>query len=287
MNDAKTSALRAWLDAAWDRHDRAPGEVLAGLRERAPTLPDDDDGAEALALAEHVALGHLGDAEGLAALLPLLPPHAGLDSGRERAAWALAAIDGRTHEAPLALRCRALDGAVLALAHRGQVAQARALLLAPEAEALASDDAAVRRAFAASANNVAGGLRGAAREQARDALMLEAAALARRAWERAGSWLHVERADWQLAMCHASAGDAAGAIRHGKSCLARCVAEGADAYERFFAHQCLAEAYGCSGDAAAVAAQRDQMVALLAEVQDPALRAYCESTLAGTPPLGG
>lgn len=284
MNDATPATLQAWLDAAWDRHDREPGDVLSGLLQRAPALPDDDTGADALFLAQHVALGHLGDAAQLSALLPLLPPHPRFMPRIEATRWALDAIAGRASQAaPLLVRCRGLDGAVMTLAHHHRVDEARALMRAPEAEVLASDDADVRRAFASAANNIAGGLRDLAREPARDALMLEAAALARRAWERAGNWMNVERADWQAAMCHVAVGDGAGALRHAQACLARCEAEAADAYERFFGHQALAEAHQAAGDGAAMARHRAQMQALLAEVSEPAQRAYCEATLARTP----
>jgi hypothetical protein len=276
------TALRAWLDQAWDRHDREPRDVLAGLHERAPALPDDGDGAEALVLAEHVALGHLADAAALEALLPRLPAHAALAKGQQRARWALDTLAGRAADAPLRLRCAALGHVVLALALGGRVAEARAALLAPEVDALASDDADVRRNFAASANNVAGGLRDAAREPARDALMLDAAALARRAWERAGNWMNVERADYQLALCHAAAGDPTAAVRHAAACLTLCEAEGADAYERFFAHQCLVQAHRAAGDTAAAALHRERMAALLGQVDGAANRTYCEQTLAKT-----
>lgn len=275
--------LRAWTDAAWGRHDRAPREVLADLTARAPLLPDDDDGDGALYLAEHVALGHLGDAaarQAFAALLARVPPHPRLAAGVARGRWALAAASGEAPPAaPLAVRCRALGHAALALTLQGHAAEARALLFGPEAEALASDDAAVRRALAASAHNVAGHLMEAPRGPEPDALMVDAARLARRAWETAGTWLNVERADWYLAHCLVTAGDADAALAAAQACLARCEAENADAYERFFGHEAVASAQRARGDTAAVATQRARMAALLPEVGDEQ-RAYCEKTLA-------
>lgn len=276
--------LRAWLDDAWNLHDREPQSVIAGLADRAATLPDDDDGAEALFLAEHVALAHLADGEALERLLPRLPAHAALAPGLQRARWTLDQLAGRaTADLPDAARWRALGNLVLALALGGRVADARAALFAPEAEALAHAEEGARRAFASSANNVAGGLRSAPREAGRDALMIDAAMLARRAWERAGTWMHVERADYQAAMCLAVAGQGQAALRHAEACRVRCEAEGADAYERFFAHECLLHAHRAAGDSAAAQQQRERMVALLAAVDDAANRAYCEQTLATLP----
>jgi hypothetical protein len=276
--------LRRWLDDAWYRHDREPQPVLDGLFERAPALPDDGDGAEALFLAEHVALAHMADGAALERLLPRLPAHAALARGLKRSRWELDTLAGRpAPDLPDALRWQALGNVVLALALGGRVAEARVALFAPEAAALASEDGDARRAFASSANNVAGGLRGQARrDAARDVLMIEAAVLSRRAWALAGTWMNVERADYQLAMCHAVIGEGDAAVRHGMACLARCEAEGADAYERFFAHECLVQAHRAAGDAAQAARHRELMVALLAEVGDAANRAYCEQTLAKT-----
>ncbi len=281
MNE--TPPLRIWLDAAWERHDREPHDVLAGLHERAAALPDDDDGADALRLARHTALGHLGDAAAQAALgslLARLPAHAALAAGVERARCALALLAGREVSAPLAVRCAVVGDVATAFVLGGRLDAARDTLFPLEAEAVEHADTAVRRAFAASANGVAGALLDGPRGAAFDALMLEAAALARRAWERAGTWMNVERADWMLAHCHAAAGDAAGALRHAQACLSRCEAEGADAFERFFGHEALLVAHRAAGDTAAAAAQRAHMAALLPQVEDAGDRAHCERTLA-------
>lgn len=284
MNDPTTPALRDWVNAAWDRHEHEPHDVLAGLAARAATLPDDDDGDGALFLAEHVAIGHLGEdaaaRQAFGALLDRLPPHAKLAAGLARGRWALAAAAGEAAPAaPLAVRCRAAGHAALALVRQGRAGAARALLFGPEAEALASDEVAVRRALAASAHNVAGHLMDAPRAPDVDTLMVDAARLSRRAWETAGTWLNVERADWQLAHCLVTTGDGDAALVAAQACLARCEAENADAYERFFGHEAVAAAHRARGDAAAVATQRARMAALLPDVGDDH-RAYCEKTLA-------
>lgn len=282
---ADATPLGDWLGAAWDRHADAPREVADELQRRAATLPDDGDGAQAVRLAEHLLLAHLDDAPALQRLLSALPPGAALDAAAARARWALAVLGGEgTPEAlPDAARWGALQNVVLALLLRGQVGAARECLLAEEAAAAASDDAAARRAYAATANNVAVDLRlGPRGDAARDALMLDAAALARRAWERAGTWMHVERADYQLAMCHAVLGQGEAARAAARACLAACEREGADAAERFFAHECNVHAERAAGDAVAAAAHRERMAALLAQIEDAGLRDWCAETLAKT-----
>ena len=62
--------------------------------------------------------------------------------------------------------------------------------------------------------------RGMPRDAERDALMLQAAATARRAWASAGNWMHLERAEVRLALCHAAAGNSAAAVIHAGLCVA-------------------------------------------------------------------
>lgn len=280
-----TAALRAWLDAAWGRHDEAARTLAGELQARAATLPDDDLGAEAVRLARHTLLAHLGDAPALAALLAALPRGAALDPARETAQWALQRFEGRMAGAPLpdpayGLLADVAQGWLL----QGRLGEARALLFDAEAAAGAHADPAVRRAYAVGCNNLALALRTGPRgDAARDALMIDFARLSRRAWRHAGIWVHVERADYQLAMCHAAVGDGAAAVAHAQACLARCEAEGADAAERFFAHECNVHAQRAAGDTAWAAAHRQRMQALLAEIPDAGMKAWCERTLADTP----
>jgi len=276
--------LRAWLDQAWDEHAEHPRRVLEGLRERAPSLPDDGDGAEAVRLAEHVALAHLADTTALDTLLAALPAQGALQPAVARARWALATLAGSAPpEVPDRARWAALHGVVMTLVARGRGAEARRRLLADEAAAATHADMPSRQAYAATANNSALDLRlGARGDPARDALMVDAALLARRAWSACGGWIHVERADYQLAMCHAAAGQGAQAVAAGEACLAACEANAADAAERFFAHECLVHARRAAGDAGGAAREREQMAALLAQVDDAAMRSWCEKTLAET-----
>lgn len=278
------STLRAWLDAAWDHHDREPRELSIDLARRAAELPDDDEGAEAVRLARHVMLGHLADAAGLQSFLAALPSGRALDPMRERALWALATLEGRPGpELSDDVRHALLADVALAEIGLGRLASARDRIVGLEHSVAANADEVVRRAYATTCNNLALALRSGARgDAARDGLMIELAELARRAWERAGNWMHVERADYQLAMCHAVIGQGRQALHHAQSCLARCEAEGADAYERFFAHEALLHAHRAAADADSARQQRDRMAVLLEHVSDADQRAFCGATLAGT-----
>lgn len=286
------------LAHAEDHHADHPAATLALLMDRAAALPADADGARALRLAEHVALGHLGDASGLAALLAVAPAdlaHAEATAATvQRLQWALAMVTGTKAPVlpPDALRWRAMQNVVLALAAQRRWAEAAALLAAdaPAAQALGTGEAA--QAYAASANNVAADLQasgppaGAPRDAAHDALMLQAATLARQAWGHAGTWRHAERAEYRLALCHAVAGHGAAAVLHALRCLEGCTAAGdaADAVEHFFAHEALARAHQAAGDTAAAALARTAMAALLPQIDTAdGLQAWCADVLASVP----
>lgn len=289
---SQPGSLRPWLDQAQSQHADQPALVTAGLIERAPHLPADADGAEAIRLAEHVWLAHAGDAAGLQAFLNALPTAldqaAGTAPSLQRARLALALLAGQAGTpAADTTRWRVLQNVVLAMAAQGRSADALHLLQADEAAALAQGSSEAGKAFAATANNVAGhlqdGLRG---DTARDTLMLQAAAIARRVWASAGTWLQVERADYRLALCHASAGQGAEAVAHGQRCLAACVAAGdeADAMEHFFAHEALVRAHLAAADGPAAAASRQRMQALLRDIPEAdGLRDWCAQTLSNLP----
>ncbi|EGJ11332.1 hypothetical protein RBXJA2T_13429 [Rubrivivax benzoatilyticus JA2 = ATCC BAA-35] len=277
--------LRDWLEAAWDRHPVAPQDVSQELVARAATLPDDEDGADAVHLARHTMLGHLGRTDLLQAFVAALPSGTRLDAMRVRAEWALAQIEGRPAEPlPEAVSWGLLGDVVEAELRLGRHDSPRVRVLPLETRAASHPDPAARRAYAATAHNVTHALRLGPREPALDALLIEMAELERRAWERAGTWMHVERADYHLALCHATLGHGAEARRHAEACIAACEAHDAEASERFFAHECAVHAARAAGDGQAAAHHRAAMVALLAEVEDAAMRAFCEQTLAAATP---
>lgn len=283
MND---DDLAAWLAKAWDTHDQDPTALAEALQARASRLPDSADGAGVVRLARHVMLAHLADGERLKIFLDALPQHAGLREARERAGWALAVWLERAPVPALADEVAwPLLGEVLqARCRAGQADAVLALLTEEEARACVHPVPAARRAFAANCNNTALVLRQGPRGDAqRDAAMIALAQLARRAWQAAGGWMEVERADYQLAMCHAAAGQGEEALRHAQACRDACAAHGADALERFFAHECAVHAARSAGRPAEQAMHHRAMRDLLPHIDTPAMQAWCAEVLAGTP----
>jgi hypothetical protein len=108
--------------------------------------------------------------------------------------------------------------------------------------------------------------------------MLAAAQASRQLWTAVGSWVHAERAEYQLARCHAVVGDGTQALLHARACQAAVQAHAddpqADAFERFYAHEALAWAHLAAGDRAAAAEEHGRMRPLIELVADPEYRAW-------------
>ncbi len=284
--------LAAFVARGWDQHAEQANSIAAGLLSHAPGLADEAASADAVALAEHVWVAHLGDAAGLMGFLQALPAAtakgANCGAAVQRTRWVLAMLEGAEPPAiPPAPRWRAMQNLWTAWAHRGHAAQARAqAMLQHELPlALAQPDLTARRALAAACNNLAADLRGdACGDAQRDALMLDAAHASQQLWASAGTWVNAERADYQLARCYAAVGNGAQALQHAQACLAAIDAHAdepqADAFERFFAHEALAGAQRAAGDGTATARERAQMTAKLGAVNDPELRRLCEQACA-------
>ncbi len=295
MNDlTQAPDLAAFVAEGWNVHTERPRDVAQGLIARAAAVQSDDAGADAIQLAEHVWLSHLQDEPGLqaflSAVMPLEPSSdAAAAAAWRRARWALGSLAALPPSAlpdlPPAARCRALQNVWMPMLLRGFAAQVRAAVKTEVPLAMAHPDVATRRGLAATCNNLTVELRTGRRGDAElDALMLELASASRALWGSAGTWLHAERAEYQLARCHAVLGQGDAALRHAQACLALINANAdspeADAFERFFAHEALAWAHRAAGDVAAAAEQRACMAARCGEIVDTELRAWAAQALA-------
>lgn len=274
-----TTSVADFIELAWNEHVSDEAGVASRIEAQAPRLAEAPEQLGAfLGLAQHVLIGHRGDAPAMERCLQSLPRVAADEAasaamGAARLAAALmrdAATPAGAVAAPAAIRAH--GNAACGHASRGNAAAARALL--DSAAALArEDDAAALKALAACHHNLAAQLQEAGSSPATDGLMMHAAAESRRVWSKAGTWINVERADYMLSLCAATIGDTAKAIAHARSCLAICEANDADAFERFFAHEALARA----GEDKP--AQVQAMGELLARIDDEGNRAYAQSVL--------
>lgn len=267
------------IEQALDLHPHDGIGATLLLREAAAERADaTDEQLEGwLRAAEHVLLGHQDDSASLQALLHEVDP---VLSWRAQCAIALAAgQDAELAALAPAERVRAHYNAALAMSRRRDFDGMRRLMVAAQQQ-VAADDASAARAWAAVANNIAADLRFYHQrgDTPHAVLMIEAARLARQAWAAAGGWLEQERADWQLAMCAAAAGEGALALRAAQDCVQACERQGGDDYECCFAQQALAQAALAADDQALARHARAAMAERLAALPE-ANRGYAQRCL--------
>jgi len=278
--DPMTDDLSAFLEAAWNDHAADPAAVVARLPAARPLLEREPAQWPAfLQFAEHLLLGHLGDADAIEPWLALAAAHPEATPALARprlAAALLRRAELTTAPGPAALRVRAAGSAASGLATRGETDRARAVLDAAAALACGPDgDDDTHKALAAAYNNFASQLLDAPRDAAADTLMRHAAEQALVSWRAAGTWLHEERALYLLARCTAAVGDAAAAEAHARACLALCAAHEADAFERLYGHEALVHALLARGDrtqASAALSDAHECLAQLPADQQPEAR---------------
>jgi hypothetical protein len=105
------------------------------------------------------------------------------------------------------------------------------------------------RALAVAGNNLAAMLEEKPDRSAQEReLMLLAARVARKFWEIAGTFTHVERAEYRLARSCLEAGEIEASSKHAEACIAICGVHGADAREVFFGYEALARARAAARD---------------------------------------
>jgi hypothetical protein len=254
----------AFVAQAWADHADDPAGVAARLRTDTPP-PTAPAQLEALIrLTVHVLGEHLGAFDDARWRLSALATHEHAGAGVQSALRAsLAAIDlAETGRASLvgftdAEVVRALCSAAAICVGQGRSAAGLDFIAAARRRLAQMPTAtpADHRPLAANCHNMAWVLhdRGAARSSADTAAMLDLAAASRAHWEKAGTWLEVERAEYDLARMHLAAGQADTALRHAAQCLAGCIAHDAPPYEIFFGHEALALVQHARADRAAQA----------------------------------
>lgn len=277
-----------WLGNAWQAHaDDAAGVGARVIQEGLPLARSGDDVGALARLAAHVYGEHLARwSDGRAVLGQL----------RACAHGEAAAATMRVQDAGLALAGGLSDARpsldaserirVTALAAGSLIEHAperasellREAVAAAEASTLADDDPACR-ALAITGNNMACALEvKAVRSDTERATMILAAQTAREYWERAGTWLETERAEYRLAQTWRHAGDLPQARRHAQGCLAIVRANGSPPLEAFFGWEALGlverDAGNATGHAHALAQAR---VAFEALGEDD--RGWCKASL--------
>jgi hypothetical protein len=137
----------------------------------------------------------------------------------------------------------------------------------------------MNRALAVSGHNLAAALEEkAVLNDDEIKLMLMASKASRVHWERAGTWLQVERAEYQLATTFLKAGELVQAEFHARECGRIVVENDAPALERFFAFEALARVMRAAQNEAAFELASEQARAAF-EGLDDGDKAWCQATL--------
>jgi hypothetical protein len=277
------ASFDTFLQRAWADHADHPETVALRLRTQTPA-PETGQQLGALAqIVVHVCAEHLGEYADARWRLAALAGHALADAAVQATlrvgTAALTLAEGGQAARPdfTAEETIRSDASAAAIClGRKETGRAMAFLRAARERlaALPGAGASIHRPVAIACNNLTWELhgRGDARSAEDTEAMLDAAAASKFHWSHAGGWLEVERADYGLALCHASAGNAEQAVEFAQRCLAACSQHDAPPYEHFFAHEALARALNARGDAAGrahhVAAAEAEFAKLAAKDQE-------------------
>lgn len=284
------SAFDTFLQQAWADHADHAEAVALRLRTQTPAPQTPDQLAALARLVVHLCGEHLGAFADGRWRLAALEGHPLADAAVQStlrvgiASLTLAetgAADRSSFTLEEQIRCEAAAAAISL--GRQQTERAMALLRTARGRLAALPDAgaAVHRPLGIACHNMAWVLhdRGSDRSAEETETMLELAAGSKTHWAKAGTWLEVERGDYDLARCNLAAGLLDPALHFAALCLAGCTQNDAPPYEIFFAHEALALVQHARGDLAdcarSVAAATAAFSELMADDQDA-----CRLTLA-------
>jgi tetratricopeptide (TPR) repeat protein len=239
-----------YLSNAWATHATDPRQVADTFKENFKLMQTEDDVMAMARIIVHVTGEHLGDWTLGIDLLKKLKNNATIKDKQEMNRLVAILNVGNFPTTPLDTfsnsdRVRILSAVSSALANLGGIKKAD--LFFTEASALAQNLEAGDPAFkvlAINSNNLACTL-----EEKKEVstlsieLMLNASHAARIYWEKAGTWLEVERAEYRLSQSYFKAQNYELAREHAEKCLEIVLSNHAEALETFFAYESLSMIY--------------------------------------------
>jgi hypothetical protein len=270
-------AFDTFLARAWTDHATRGEAVARRLRTRTPP-PQSPAQLSALSrFVVHLLGEHLGRFDDARWRLAALRTHALADDsvqsdlrvGEATLNLGQGADDAATHLNAAEI-VRAESGAATLCLGRGQLDRALDFIdrAAARLAALPDPQPQDHRPLAVACNNMAWELQalGSQRSPTQTQAMLRIAAASREHWSRAGTWLHIERAEYCLALTHLSAGLFDDAWRHAGQCLAVCLHHRAPPMEHFYAHEAMAQVHHARREAAELAHHAQAMHDALARM---------------------
>ncbi len=266
----RSAAFDSFLARAWADHATRSDAVARRLRLRTPPPQQPEHLSALVRLVVNLLGEHLGRFDDARWRLDALRTHPLADDTVQsdlRVAHATLGIAQRRRGALQRLTAtetvRAESTAAAICLGRNQLDRALDLIASATQRLAALPDAAPQdhRPLAVACNNMAWELEevGALRSEAQTQAMLRLAAASREHWSRAGTWLHIERAEYCLALTHVSAGLHDQAWLHAAQCLAVCLRHHAAPLEHLSAHEAMARVHHARGEEAELAHHAQSM----------------------------
>ena len=268
--NSRSTAFDSFLARAWADHVGRGDAVARRLRTRTPAPQTAEHVSALVRLVVHLLGEHLGRFDDARWRLAALRTHPLADEGVQSALRVGEATlnlgegrDSAVARLNAAETVRAESAAAALCLGRGQTGRALGFIDSAAARIAALPDAQPQdhRPLAVACNNMAWELQelGARRSIEQTQAMLRIAAASREHWSRAGTWLHIERAEYCLALTHLSAGLFDDAWRHAGQCLAVCLHHQAPSMEHFYAHEAMARVHHARREAAELAHHAEAM----------------------------
>lgn len=290
----RSAAFNSFIARAWVDHATRSDAVARRLRLRTPPPQQPEHLSALVRLVVNLLGEHLGRFDDARWRLDALRTHPLADETVHsdlRVGHATLAIAQRGRLATRRLTAteavRAESAAAALCLGRGQLVRALALIASATQRLAALPDAAPPdyRPLAVACNNMAWELEeiGAERRPSQTQAMLRLAASSREHWSRAGTWLHIERAEYCLALTHLSAGLHDQAWLHAAQCLAVCLRHHAAPFEHLSAHEAMARVHHARGEEAELAHHAQAMWDVfdrLSEADQAACREVVDDVLA-------
>ncbi len=277
-----------YLSEAWRKHAGEAEKVAADFDHGVNLINHPEQISQMAGLVTHVMGEHLGYWDKGVEILKNLRQHPAFqseseaDKAIERSIASLNLAGGKSE----ALFHFLPSDQVRILCLASSALQTRSIFRAKElfhhalevADMLEIEDPA-NRSLAVTGNNLACALEELPqRGQEENELMIIAAQTGRKYWERAGTWLEVERAEYRLAMSHLKLSEPASALIHAQRCLEICTANGAAALEFFFAYECTALCAKACGDQKLFSSAADEARSYFSRLS-PNDQSWCKASL--------
>lgn len=281
--------FQSFLDQAWADHASKTSEVVQRFSEGIKLIGSSDDLVALGHLITHVMGEHLGDWKGGRTWLERIShsPHCSSTQSQQALARFHAVLSLAEGDAVAVAQftpsewIRVLTMAASCVLERGQAARASGFLkeAVRVSEAGLMDKDPAHRSLAIAGNNIASALEErSTRTDAEAELMVFAAGVARVNWEKAGTWLEVERAEYRLGKSWLAAGDVERAQQHAKRGLMICIQNNAPALEMFFFSELYTLIYHSAKDFDQMEESRRQAIDDF-ERLEASDKVWCQATL--------